>query len=174
MVVVSRHGNSYRLRWGGSGTLLERLVPVFRLKVAPRRARMSTVSTRLSRSSTTAQQRLAPRRATSNIWSSGLGSTAPILHGSPANRFSKVPSMPSAITGRREHRRQQPAHHLADNEGKIGAWTRYEHTLSPTSMSHTTRGMGLGWMVGLARLVWGLGITDSLSCIYVDSSIECR
>ncbi len=36
MVVVSRHGNSYRLRWGGSGTLLERLVPVFRLKVAPK------------------------------------------------------------------------------------------------------------------------------------------
>jgi hypothetical protein len=36
MVVVSRHGNSYRLRWGGSGTLLDRLVPVFRLKVAPK------------------------------------------------------------------------------------------------------------------------------------------
>ena len=36
MVVVSRHGNSYRLRWGGSGTLLERPVPVHRLKVAPR------------------------------------------------------------------------------------------------------------------------------------------
>ena len=36
MVVVSRHGNSYKLRWGGSGTLLERLVPVHRLKIAPR------------------------------------------------------------------------------------------------------------------------------------------
>ncbi len=36
MVVVSRHGNSYRLRWGGSGTLLDRLVPVHRLKVAPK------------------------------------------------------------------------------------------------------------------------------------------
>ena len=36
MVVVSRHGNSYRLRWGGSGTLLERLVPVHKLKIAPR------------------------------------------------------------------------------------------------------------------------------------------
>jgi hypothetical protein len=36
MVVVSRHGNSYKLRWGGSGTLLDRLVPVHRLKVAPR------------------------------------------------------------------------------------------------------------------------------------------
>ena len=36
MVVVSRHGNSYQLRWGGSGTLLERLVPVHRLKIAPR------------------------------------------------------------------------------------------------------------------------------------------
>ncbi len=28
MVVVSRQGNSYRLRLGGSGTLLDRLVPV--------------------------------------------------------------------------------------------------------------------------------------------------
>ena len=36
MVVVSRHGNSYKLRWGGSGTLLERLVPVHRLKITPR------------------------------------------------------------------------------------------------------------------------------------------
>ncbi len=36
MVVVKRHGNSYQLRWGGSGTLLERLVPVHRLKIAPR------------------------------------------------------------------------------------------------------------------------------------------
>jgi hypothetical protein len=36
MVVVARHGNSYQLRWGGAGTLLDRLVPVHRLKVAPR------------------------------------------------------------------------------------------------------------------------------------------
>jgi hypothetical protein len=36
MVVVGRHGNSYQLRWGNSGTLLERYVPVHRLKVAPR------------------------------------------------------------------------------------------------------------------------------------------
>ncbi len=36
MVVVARHGNNYKLRWGRSGTLLERLVPVHRLKVAPR------------------------------------------------------------------------------------------------------------------------------------------
>jgi hypothetical protein len=33
---VAMHGNSYKLRWGGSGTLLDRLVPVHRLKVAPR------------------------------------------------------------------------------------------------------------------------------------------
>ena len=134
---------------------------------SPQRARTSTAYTRWIRSSTTAQQRLAPRRATSNIWSSGLGSTAPILHGSPAIRFSKVPSMPSAITGRREHRRQQPAHHLADNEGKIGASTRFEHTLFHTSMSHTTRGMGLGWMVGLARLVWGLGYLQTVSVVFM-------
>ena len=36
MIVVGRHGNSYQLRWGGSGTLLERLVPVHRLKIAPK------------------------------------------------------------------------------------------------------------------------------------------
>jgi hypothetical protein len=43
MVVVSRHGNSYRLRWGGSGTLQERLVPVFRLKVAPKGTNVDNV-----------------------------------------------------------------------------------------------------------------------------------
>jgi len=143
-------------------------VPVFRLKVAPKGTNASTTFMRSNRSSTTAPQRLAQRRATSNIWSSGLGSTAPIRLGSPATRSSKEPSTLLVTIGQRDHRRHRPARHdRADSARKIGEWTRYELASSTTSLSHTTRGMGLGWMAGLARLVWGLGYLQTVPVVFM-------
>ena len=43
MVVVGRKGNSYQLRWGGSGMLLERLVPGYKVKRAPRGTKLDGV-----------------------------------------------------------------------------------------------------------------------------------
>jgi hypothetical protein len=34
-------------------------------------------------------------------------------------------------------------------------------------LSHTTRGMGLGWMAGLARLVWGLGYLQTVPVVFM-------
>ena len=43
MVVVARKGNAYKLRWGGSGTLLDRLVPIHMVKKAPKGTRVDGV-----------------------------------------------------------------------------------------------------------------------------------
>jgi hypothetical protein len=43
MVVVARKGNAYQLRWGGSGQLLDRLVPVHMVKKAPKGTKLDGV-----------------------------------------------------------------------------------------------------------------------------------
>jgi hypothetical protein len=110
MVVVSRHGNSYKLRWGGSGTLLERLVPVHRLKIAPRGTSVDGVY-EVEAIIEHRPAEVGPEALNIEYLVKWTGFDRADSTGSLATRSSKAPSTLLATIGRRDHQRNRQTRH---------------------------------------------------------------
>jgi hypothetical protein len=169
MVVVKRHGNSYQLRWGGSGTLLERLVPVHRLKIAPRGTEVDGIY-EVEQILDHRPAEVGPEARLIEYWVKWKG----------FDRADSTWEPGDSCTSRRRHRRHQrllgstlsgdiDQHATFGSPEEAGSSHRqvpiqHHHALTLVSL---TRGMGLGRDGGLAGMVWGLGYLQTVPVVFM-------
>jgi hypothetical protein len=153
-------------------TLLERLVPVFRLKIAPKGTDVDGVY-EVEQIINHRPETVGPEALHIEYLVKWAGFDRQDSTWEPgATRSSKAPSTLLATIGQRDHRRSIDT----DQHATIGPTAKERSASGQDTSTHcpplaclTLRGAWGSdrWMAGLARLVWGLGYLQTVPVVYI-------